>query len=63
MGIDTNLISKSLTRYIILSCIKHEEEEEEEEEEDTAEGSVVKTLHLMQVGGDRKFTALNFPRQ
>jgi len=43
-----------------LSCIKHEEEGEA----DTAEGSVVKdTTFNAGGGGNRKFTALNFPRQ
>lgn len=53
-----NSISKGLTRYIILSCIKNEEEE------DIAEGSVVKdNIFNAGGGGNRKFTALNFPRQ
>jgi len=58
MGTDMNSISKGLTRYIILSCIKNEEEE------DIAEGSVVKdNIFNAGGGGNRKFTALNFPRQ
>ena len=54
------LFSEGLTRYVILSCIKHEEEVEG----DTAEGSVVKDT-TFNAGGERnrKFTAVNFPRQ
>jgi hypothetical protein len=60
MGTNMNFIFKGLTRYVILSCIQHEEEQEG----DTAEGSVVKdTTFNASGGGNRKFTALNFPRQ